>query len=295
MVEHKSRRTSIDFRDGDTGDAACPRSISVPLHPHHQAARATAGQIVHLSGHNQATVIDDRDRLAKILDLVELMAGEEYTATRAGLLGEHIADGVDTGWVKSGQRLVQDQHLRTVHQRGSELHSLLVPVGESIHLADGPVCDPQPFQPSCRGGLGVDRAHPVQSPEVLKLLADEHRRVQPPLLRHVPEAAPFRLADLDTIPPDHAGVQIGETEYSPHRCRLACPIGAQKAHHLSGWNGKGETVVGGERPVATSQSFELQESAHHLRLILAAASPGSCRVLPPSVPEQGLLPSTARR
>jgi hypothetical protein len=32
-------------------------------------------------------VIDDGDRLAEILYLVELMAGEEHTATRAGLLG----------------------------------------------------------------------------------------------------------------------------------------------------------------------------------------------------------------
>ena len=194
--------------------------------------------------------------------------------------------------VQSGQRLVQDQHLRTVHQRGSELHSLLVPVGESIHLADGPVRDPQPFQPSCRGGLGVDRAHAVQSPEVLKLLADEHRRVQPPLLRHVPEAAPFRLADWDTIPPDHAGVQIGETEYSPHRGRLACPVGAQKAHHLPGWNGKGEPVEGGKRPVATSQSFELEETTHRLRL---DSRRGAARTLSSASsvsPRTWLLPGT---
>jgi hypothetical protein len=40
-------------------------------------------------------VVDDGHRLAEILDLVELMAGEQHTAPGAGLFDQHPSDGVD--------------------------------------------------------------------------------------------------------------------------------------------------------------------------------------------------------
>src|SRR5664280_3225692 len=117
-------------------------------------------------GHDKPAVIDDRDLFAEVLNLVELMAGEEHAPTRTGLFHEHLADGVDPRWVQSGQGLIQNEQFRSVHQRGGKLHPLLVPMGEGIHLAVRSVCDAEPLQPcSCRYRC-VGHAHPVQSAEV---------------------------------------------------------------------------------------------------------------------------------
>ena len=44
------------------------------------------------------------------------------------LLGEHACDRVDSRRVQPGQRLIEDEQLRVVHQRGRELDTLLVAV-----------------------------------------------------------------------------------------------------------------------------------------------------------------------
>jgi hypothetical protein len=59
---------------------------------------------------------------------VELVAGQQPTASRPRLLNEYLADGVDAGGVQARQRFVEDQQLRSVDQRGGKLHPLLVAV-----------------------------------------------------------------------------------------------------------------------------------------------------------------------
>jgi hypothetical protein len=253
LVEYESRFAPIDLRHSDPGNAAGPRRVPVPLHPRHQPARTAAGHVVHPSGHDKTAVIDDRDLFAEVLNLVELMAAEEHAPTRTGLSHEHLADGVDPRWVQSGQGLIQNEQFRSVHQRGGKLHPLLVPMGEGIHLAVRSVCDAEPLQPcSCRYRC-VGHAHPVQSAEVLELLAYEHGRIQTSFLRHVPEAAALVLADRGPVPPDSPEVQLGQSEDGAHR------------------------VEGGESPVPASQPIEFQGATHHTRLRAAWQVHGCAR------------------
>ena len=97
------------------------------------------------------------DRLAEVLDLVELVAREQDAAPRPGLLDQHLADGVDPARVEPGQRLVQDEQLRFVDEGGGELHPLLVAVGERLDLVPGAVGDPEPLEPCSPAAAGVGR------------------------------------------------------------------------------------------------------------------------------------------
>ena len=107
-------------------------------------------------------MVDDRDRLAEILDLVELVAGQQDATSRARLFDEDTSDRVDARRVQPGQGLVQDEKLWSVHERGCQLHPLLVAVRERLHLARVAVRHAEAVQPCPGGGQGVGPAHAVQ-------------------------------------------------------------------------------------------------------------------------------------
>ena len=194
---------------------------------------------------DQAAVVDDRHLLAEVLHLVELVAAEEHAAPGPGLVDQHLADGVDAGGVEPRQRLVQHEQFGVVHERRRQLHPLLVPVRQRLHLGVPAVGDVEPLEPGAGGGSSLRRAEPVQPAQVLDLLADEHARVQPALLGHVTEAAALSLAHRRAVPPDGPGIEVGETEDGPHRRRLARTVRPEEADDLSGRHVEGEVVEGG--------------------------------------------------
>jgi hypothetical protein len=63
------------------------------------------------------------------------VAREHHRHPRLGLLAEHAREHVDADGVQARERLVQHEHLGPVHERGRELHALLVPEREVL----GPV------------------------------------------------------------------------------------------------------------------------------------------------------------
>ena len=251
----------------DAGQAAGPLGGPVAVDADHQPAGSARLQLVHRSRHDQAAVVDDRHLLAEVLHLVELVAAEEHAAPGSGLIDQHLADGVDAGGIQSRQRLVQHQQLGIVDQRGRQLHPLLVPMRQRLHLGVPPVGDVEPFEPAVGGCGSVCCAEPVQPAQVLDLLTDEHARVQPALFGHVTEAAALGLADGRAVPSDGPGIEVGQTEDGPHRRRLARAVGSEKADDLSGRHFEGEVVESGQGPVGPAQSLQLQQSAHQARLL----------------------------
>src|SRR6185437_4827866 len=110
------RLTAIDLGDRHTSELPGPCGIPVPLDPHHQPARTAGSQIVNATTRDQPAVVDDRHRLAQILDQVELMAGEHDTTPGGCTLDENSADVIDPGWVEPRQRLVEHDQLGIVHK-----------------------------------------------------------------------------------------------------------------------------------------------------------------------------------
>ncbi len=130
------------------------------------------------------------------------------------------------------KRLVEHQDLGIVDERGRQLDPLLVAVRERLDLARRPIGDVETFQPHPCGLGRVGLAQAVQSTQILNLLADEHGRVEAPLLGHVAEPAPIGLAYGPTVPADFARVEIGQSEDRPHGGRLAGAVGTEKSDDM---------------------------------------------------------------
>src|SRR3954447_4155533 len=76
-------------------------------------------------GRDDASAADDRDRVAQALDELELVAGEHDGHARPRPLAQHVAQDVDAHRVEAGERLVEDEQLGIVDERGAELGALL--------------------------------------------------------------------------------------------------------------------------------------------------------------------------
>ena len=63
---------------------------------------------------------------------------------------EHAAEHVDADRVEAGERLVEHEQLRVVHERGRELHALLVAERERLHAVAGALGEAEPLDPAVR-------------------------------------------------------------------------------------------------------------------------------------------------
>ena len=211
-------------------------------------------------------MVDDRDLLAELLDLVELVAARRARSTRPG--PDRLAPG---RWRRYpwGRALTAARPARAA--RGCAQAPPSAGPAAGSHGTASPLwssCDRQ-----CRAVPATSRWHtaaaaaePVQPAQVLKLLADEHAWVQPALFGHVTEATALSLAHRGAVPPDASGVQIGETEDGPHCRRLSRAVGrgnrrpARRAPRKKGRRGR-------SGPVRPAQSLQLQQPAHPARLL----------------------------
>ena len=81
-----------------------------------------------------------------------------------GVVGEHAAQHVDADRVEAGERLVEDEQLGVVHERGRELHALLVAERELLHAVARALGQPEPLDPAvgraagAAGGMPCSRA-----------------------------------------------------------------------------------------------------------------------------------------
>jgi hypothetical protein len=122
------------------------------------------------TGHH-APAGDDADAVAQPLDELQLVAGEDDRHPVVGLAAQHAAHHLDRRGVQPGERLVEDEHLRVVHQRRGELDALLVAQRQLLHLVAEAVADAEHVRPAPHGGGGVRGAHAVQPGQVGQLLA----------------------------------------------------------------------------------------------------------------------------
>ena len=138
-------------------------------------------------------------------------------------------------------------------ERGRQLDTLLVPVRERLDLAVGPIDDAETFEPPPRRPFRVRLAQPVQSSQVLHLLADEHRRIEAPFLGHIAEPSSLRLAHGAPVPADLPGVEIGQSEDRSHRGRLAGAVRSEESDDVPGGDLERQIIQGGQRAVRTAE------------------------------------------
>jgi ABC-type branched-subunit amino acid transport system ATPase component len=113
----------------------------------------------------------------------------------------HGDDHVDGHRVEAGERLVEHEHPRLVHERRRDLDPLLVAerqAGEDVGRAVG---EGEPVEHLERPAPRRGPVDAVQAGEVDQLREHGHLRVEPAFLGHVAEAAPDVVAEGLAVPP----------------------------------------------------------------------------------------------
>ena len=246
---------------------------------------------------HQAAVVDDGHLLAQVLDLVELMAARTARSTPAvRLLDEHLADRVDARRVEARERLVQDEHLRVVHEGRGQLHPLLVAVESASTFGSRRSAIPSRSSHDGRR-RGVRRRHAVQPSEVLDLLTDEHSRVQAALFGHVAEPSPLGW-------PTGTPFQVTEPasrSVSPKMARivvvLPAPFGPRKPTTCPAGTWKERSARAVTLPYVRPEPLELEQCAHTSRLLHPWCRPAprsrQARLMPADQPRSSSLASRA--
>ena len=87
-----------------------------------------AREVGELAGEDDPALVDDDDVLAEVLDQIELVAREQHRGARARDLGEEVAHVPDRNRIEPGERFVEHEEIRFVHERRDQLDPLLVSV-----------------------------------------------------------------------------------------------------------------------------------------------------------------------
>jgi hypothetical protein len=229
------------------------RAVAV-LDRHAQRPPAPAAtQLLDVAGRDDPPVLHDRDRVAQPLDQLELMTGEQHRHAARDLGAQHPAQHVDTDRVEAGERLVEHQQLRAMHERRRELHALLVAERQRLQLVARAIGQAEALEQLVAAGLRSGGAQPVQPREVDELVAHAHLRIEAALLRHVAEAAARVSVQRRAVPRHLARVGAEHAEDDPHRARLAGAVGSDEAGHAAGLHVEREAVERDDGAVAQVQ------------------------------------------
>ena len=162
------------------------------------------------------------------------MAREDHRdAPVARLSSEHVREHVHPDRVQPRERLIEDQDVGLVDERGCQLDALLVPQRQGLHAIVRITDDLEELEElrGARARHALGRA--AQACQVHQLLAHAHLRIEPAFLGHVAEAPSGDGVDGPSSPFDLAGVGVEHPERDAHRRRLARPVAPDEPHDPS--------------------------------------------------------------
>ena len=200
-----------------------------------QVAVGAAGlQRAHVAVEHDPTVVDEGDRLAEVLDEIELVAREEQVPPRADVVEDHRGQELHRRGVEAGEGLVEHEQVRLVDHRRRQLHPLRHAAGEVLDLVPAPVTQPEALEevrrPAEPGGL-VEAMEAGQPDE---LVQHPHVPVQAALLGHVAPRATVVVVGGTAAPLHDAGVGWEHAEQDPHERRLAGAVRSEQPDHATG-------------------------------------------------------------
>ena len=263
---HRSVDEQLDpvadaLEHGDVGHAVDPGATGADdLDLEMLAARRALERLDGARGDDPAAS-DDHDVLADVLDEVELVAGEDDPDAGRGPLPDDLGHRRDPDRVETRERLVEDEQLGVVDERGRQLDPLLVAVRQLLELRLRPVGETHPLEPDRCRRVGRLAPHPVLLGEVAELLGDPHPRVEPALLGHVAEAQPGVAIHDRALPAHLAAVGPGQPEDAAHRGRLARAVGAEEADDPARVGAERRAVERDHRPVAFGEIDDLEHGS----------------------------------
>ncbi len=125
-----------------------------------EALGALTLEFTHIAPQHNLAVVDERDRVAEILDEVELVAREQQVATGGNVLAYDIGEELDRDGIETGEWFVQDEERGLVHHRGGELHALRHATREVLHVVPTAVAESELVEQALRGARPVGLSRP---------------------------------------------------------------------------------------------------------------------------------------
>jgi len=199
---------------------------------YHRVMGEAAAHLVHRPVEYATPMIDHQQAVAHFLNLVHLMGGHQDGCPAIPQFQEHILERLGVDRVQAAERLIDDDHLRPVQDRGDELRLLLHTLAQFADLLVAVVAQVQPFQEANRLLAGIRRAHPLERPQVDQHLQQGHVFVQAALFRHVADPALGLLGQRAAQHGDRPRIRLQDVENHAHCCRLARAVRPQKGENF---------------------------------------------------------------
>ena len=209
------------------------RTVRAPRGPLQFGDRATR---------DQPAVIDDHERLAKRLGDLHLVRREDDRPALIAQLDERVAQQRKVDRIEPGERLIHEEDVRRVQDRGDELDLLLIALAELFGTPVRQIRDPEPLEPGEGVRAGLPGPLAVERGEVDELIDDGEARVEAALFREITERAPREVGRRDAIPADLAFVRAQDPEADPHGRRLARAVRAKEAEDPALGHAEGEPI-----------------------------------------------------
>jgi hypothetical protein len=224
----------------------------------HGIAAELALQLVGAAFGHDPAAIDDRQPRGELIRLLEVVRGEE---DRHGLV---VGESFDLPphararlGVEAGRRLVEEQHLRAVHEAERDVEPPLHPARIRLRRPVRGVGEPEPLQELAHPVAPRSAREPVDHGLHLQVLPPGRICVEARLLAHDAD----RLADARSIADDVearraclAAVGAGEGGQDLDRRRLAGPVRPEQAEDRPDRDAEAEPVEGSHTvPVGLDQ------------------------------------------
>src|SRR5438105_5336502 len=195
---------------------------------------AALDQLSHGGDALQETPHHDRDAVAEDLDIRQDVRGEQHRRSGLALLEDQVAHVAPAERIEAAHRLVEDQQLGIVKERGGESEALEHALGILAESQGRPLPEPDAAEPMFRSGLSVSPAETGELARELEILDPAQVIVEIGLLRQEAEAlATGRANDRVAEHPCLAARGFVESDQELERGGLAGAVGAQEAHYLA--------------------------------------------------------------
>ena len=186
-------------------------------------------QAVGAVARQQPAAADQRDLLAELLGLLEVVRRQQHRRAQA-VQAPDVAPEIEPQFeVDAGRRLVEDQQPRLVHQRPREQQPAAHSAGELRRTHAGLRAQVEDVHHLRRAPLGVRARHPVVPAVVEQVLLDVEEAVEVHVLLGESDHAPrLGQAVVGAEDLDLAGGDADQVADGADQRRLAGPVGPSR-------------------------------------------------------------------
>jgi hypothetical protein len=210
------------------------RAVESP-HPPRTGGLARRQGVDAVLSHRHAAV-DEHDTVGELLQVAQQVAADDDGRAPAGQPAQQLAQLDPTARVEARRRLVEQQHLRVVHERASQAQPLLLPARERVHRPVGVLGQAGELDQLRRPPGRARTPQPVGLAHELQVLPAGQRVVEAEDVGRPAHPRAHGVGLGDRVEPGHPHLAgVGDEQRGQHQQqrRLARPVGSDQRRHLA--------------------------------------------------------------